>query len=160
MAISMRSGERFGFGAGFRAEPTIEDDRPYNIRIFVMGRNEWRDEQEWPLARTRFTDWYLHSRGRANSVYGDGWLDLDAPGDEQSDSYDYDPDYPVPTVGGVHSLHLMSKYAEVPIVAGPVDQRAIERRDDVAVYTSRALESDIEVTVPSGTGAVRRVLGA
>src|SRR5579872_7140649 len=53
------------------------------VRIFVMGENRWRDESEWPLARTRYTKVFLHSRGGANSLAGDGSLSLAPPGGEE-----------------------------------------------------------------------------
>jgi putative CocE/NonD family hydrolase len=118
----------------------IMDEPP--IRIFVMGINKWRNEKEWPLARTRFTKYYLHSRGRANSVFGDGSLNTEMPVEEPTDDYTYDPENPVPTIGGNQSLWK----AVYP--AGPYDQRPIERRDDVLVYTSTALDEDVEVTGP------------
>ena len=63
------------------------------IRIFVMGANVWRDEHEWPLARTQFTNFYLHSQGNANSLHGgDGALSVTSPGEDESpDQYSYDP---------------------------------------------------------------------
>ena len=54
------------------------DDEPA-VRLFVMGSNVWRGEHEWPLARTRYTKYFLRSGGRANSLFGDGALSLDAP---------------------------------------------------------------------------------
>jgi putative CocE/NonD family hydrolase len=75
-------------------------------------------------------------------------LTEEPPSSESADSYDYDPEDPVQTVGGNHSIQYQSLNAEVPIVAGPVDQRAIERRDDVLVYTGPPLTEDIEVTGP------------
>jgi uncharacterized protein len=115
----------------------IDDEPP--IRIFVMGANVWRDEHEWPLARTRFTSYYLHSHGRANSLHGDGELSSTAPGDEPSDSYDYDPASPVPTLGGPS---LLAEYM------GPRDRRPVERRDDVLVYSTPPLDQDVEATGP------------
>jgi uncharacterized protein len=129
-----------GIDTGLRGEAPI--------RIFVMGANHWRSERAWPLARTQYTPFYLHSAGRANSLHGDGGLSAEPPGDETSDRFEYDPHYPVPTLGGVHSIQMMSAYAETPIIHGPVDQRPIERRDDVLVYTSLPLEVDLEVTGP------------
>ena len=76
----------------------IEREPP--LRILVMGTNEWRDEHEWPLARTSFTPYYFHSGGAANSYTGDGVLSTQAPGDEPPDRYDYDPAFPTPTLGG------------------------------------------------------------
>ena len=67
------------FGHWLQDQPApMLDDAP--IRIFVMGENVWRDEWEWPLARTEWTSWYLHSGGHANTSDGDGVLGLDAPG--------------------------------------------------------------------------------
>ena len=109
------------------------------IRLFVMGHNVWRDEEEWPLARTVFTRYYLHSGGRANSLQGDVTLSRSAPGKEPPDRYNYDPDDPVPTLGGpVMRADL----------AGPRDRRFVERRDDMLVYTSEVLSQDLEVMGP------------
>ena len=69
-------------------------------RIFVMGENVWREEHEWPLARTQYTDCYLHKRGKANTLNGDGSLSFEGPGDEPPDVFLYDPRSPVPTKGG------------------------------------------------------------
>ena len=126
----------------------VMDEPP--IHLFVMGTNEWRTENEWPLARTRFTPYYLHGNGNANSVFGDGMLSPQKPGSEQPDRYDYDPEDPVPSIGGNLSTASWpwTEAGDNPIVAGPVDQRVIERRDDVLVYTSDALEESLEVTGP------------
>jgi putative CocE/NonD family hydrolase len=118
------------------------------IEIFVMGANVWRSEREWPLARTTFTPYFLHCKGRANSARGDGNLDPEPPGAEEPDRYDYVPDNPVPSIGGNSSIGHWAGTAEDPVVSGPIDQRAIEGREDVLVYTSRPLERDLEVTGP------------
>ncbi len=115
----------------------IDDAAP--VSLFVMGSNQWRDEREWPIPRTQYTKFYLHSRGRANALFGDGVLSLDAPGSEPSDSFSYDPDNPVPTLGG-QSMFIES--------TGPKDRRPVERRDDVLVYSSEPLVADLEVTGP------------
>ena len=115
----------------------IDDEAP--IRLFVMGDNDWRDEYEWPLARTQFTRYYIHSSGRANSLHGDGVLNLQSPSNEPPDRYSYDPEDPVPTMGGP-IMHLA--------YCGPWDRRPAERRDDVLVYTSEPLTYDVEVTGP------------
>jgi len=78
-----------------------------------------------------------------------GELSVDPPGtDEPADRYDYDPADPVPTIGGVNSVLTMTQGAETPIRPGPIDQRVLERRDDVLVYTSEPLDSDLEVVGP------------
>ena len=112
------------------------DEAP--VRIFVMGENRWRDEQEWPLARTEYTPWYLHSGGSANSLNGDGALSPDSPAIEPPDRYVYDPNDPVPSLGGNNLI----------IPRGAFDQRPAEVRDDVLVYTSEVLSEDLEVTGP------------
>lgn len=112
---------------------------PWPVRIFVMGKNEWRSEKEWPLSRARTTSLYLGSGGKANSAAGDGSLSLVAPQtDEPSDSFLYDPQRPVPTAGG----------AMIGAAAGIARQDPIESRDDVLVYTTAALQNDLEVTGP------------
>ena len=118
----------------------ITDDPP--VRIFVMGDNVWRSEQEWPLARTQYVDYYLHSQGKANTLNGDGGLSPEAPGAEPPDLFLYDPRSPVPTKGGATCCSAAF------LAGGPFDQRAIEARQDVLVYTSPVLDQDLEVTGP------------
>ena len=118
------------------------------IRIFVMGANVWRSEHEWPLARTQFTSFYLHSKGKANSLTGDGTLVPRAPGaDGSKDTYSYDPANPVFERGGNFSYSIPGVGGSGEL-AGPHDQRPNERRDDVLVYTSDPLSDDLEVTGP------------
>jgi putative CocE/NonD family hydrolase len=117
----------------------VPDEPP--IRIFVMGENHWRYENEWPLARTRYTSYYFRSGGQANSLHGDGTLSTEPP-KAGTDTFVYDPENPVPTLGGNNCCR--SDIAPM----GPFDQRAAERRDDVLVYTSEALTEPVEVTGP------------
>ncbi|HLV99153.1 MAG TPA: CocE/NonD family hydrolase [Ktedonobacterales bacterium] len=116
-------------------------DREPPVKIFVMGENVWRDEQEWPLARALPTPFYLHSGGHANTLEGDGSLTTELPSDESADRFEYDPLNPVPTLGG--SLLMPAVYR-----SGAINQQPIERRDDMLVYTSAPLEHDLEVTGP------------
>jgi putative CocE/NonD family hydrolase len=123
------------------------------VRIFVMGRNEWRDEQEWPLARTVVTPYYLASGGGANTSSGDGVLTTDEPagagaagGWAASDSFRYDPADPVP---------FISDHASSSQIGGPDDYAEIERRRDVLCYSGPLLEEELEVT-----GTVRLELWA
>ena len=143
----------YGPNAGFSAQQAYEEWFEYwlhgpakagphdrntasPVRIFVMGENKWRDEHEWPLARAKPTAFYLHSGGSANTLSGDGTLSMTPPGEEREDRYTYDPWDPVPTgaIGG---------YSRIPS-----DQRPIEARRDVLVYTTGPLERDLEVTGP------------
>lgn len=112
------------------------------LRIFVMGDNCWRDEHEWPLARTRYIPYYLHSGGAANSLHGDAMLSPLKPSMEAIDSFVYDPRRAVPTRGGGLCC------SPAALAAGAFDQRAIEARPDVLVYASEALAEDLEVTGP------------
>ena len=113
------------------------------VKIFVMGENRWRDEAEWPLSRARMTPFYLASGGRANTAGGDGRLVPAFVESAPADGFTYDPWDPVPTgVSGAYSR-------------APNDQRQLEQRGDVLVYTSEPLERPVEVT-----GPVRLVLWA
>jgi len=112
------------------------------VRIFVMGANQWRDEEDWPLSRARNTKYFLHSAGKANSLRGDGTLSSVSPRSEAPDHFTYDPGNPVPTVGGplcCDSQHL---------APGPRDQRSAEARPDVLVYSTPAFAHETEVTGP------------
>ena len=71
------------------------------MKIFVMGKNEWRDEDDWPLARAKSTKYYLHSTGAgANGLTGNGTLSTSSPRREKADQYVYDPSDAAPTIGG------------------------------------------------------------
>jgi hypothetical protein len=113
-------------------------DRDPSVRIFVMGENRWRDEAEWPLARTKWVKFYLHSGGRANSRYGDGWLDTLPPAAEPPDHYRSDPANPVPLITDAHFSQ----------VGGPDDYQSVERRDDLLVYTTAPFERPTEMCGP------------
>jgi len=112
------------------------------VRLFIMGDNVWRDEQEFPLARARSTRYYLHAAKGANSAAGDGRLAADRPGREAPDRFEYDPANPVRTLGG----RLCCGKAYLPYHPGPADQRPNESRADVLVYSTGPLETDTEVT--------------
>jgi uncharacterized protein len=106
------------------------------VKIFVMGSNVWRNEQEWPLSRAIHTSYYLSSRGNANGLAGSGTLTQEAPTNEPYDTFVYDPLNPVPTKGG----------AVLGPRAGVASQNDIEARKDMLIYTTDTLKEDIEVT--------------
>ena len=118
----------------------ILDEPP--VHIYVMGENAWRSEREWPLSRTKETKYYLRSLGHANSRFGDGSLRTEAPVEEPADSFVYDPENPVPTFGGVEPWQGYG----IPNSDGPRDQRLVQGRNDILVYTSEPAQKDIEVT--------------
>lgn len=110
------------------------------VRIFVMGINQWRDEENWPLPDTIYTEYFLDGRGQANTADGDGVLQLHAPEATATDRYDYDPADPVPSLGGRIMLPAAIN------AVGPVDQSPVEARADVLCYTTAVLEDPVEVT--------------
>ena len=101
--------------------------------------NSWRDEQEWPLARTQFVKYYFHSCGKANTLEGDGVLNTDLPADESPDSYVYNPDDPVSDTLELDGFALAGEMQ---------DRRIVEVRNDVLVFSSSVLETDLEITGP------------
>ncbi|MBL8177465.1 MAG: CocE/NonD family hydrolase [Bryobacterales bacterium] len=121
------------------ADDGIDSEPP--VTLFVMGKNVWRQEKEYPLARTQYTKLYFSGGGNANSDRGDGRLQWSAPSEGKPDVYRYDPANPVPSLGG-------NNCCGTPTPAGPIDQRPIEKRGDILVYTSDFLNKEIEVTGP------------
>ena len=117
-----------GIDNGVESEPSV--------KLFIMGENRWRFEHEWPLARTQYTEFFLHSDGSANTVRGDGVLSVSEPGDEPPDVYDYDPKDPVMSLMGIDAQ------------AAPRDQSPLNGREDILVYQTPPLQEDIEVTGP------------
>jgi len=115
-------------------------DKP--VTVFTMGVNEYRQEDDWPPPQAQSVKYFLHSGGKANSLRGNGSLSMSAPKSEPSDVYIYDPSNPAPTIGG--PLCCDQEHME----PGPRDQRAVENRDDVLVYSIGPLASDMEVTGP------------
>jgi putative CocE/NonD family hydrolase len=118
----------------------LESDKP--VKLFVLGKNIWREEDDWPLARARNTRFYLHSQGKANTLSGDGTLSTSEPANEHADQYVYDPAEPVPTRGGplcCDATHL---------APGAIDQRPVEARSDVLVFSTPPFKEDFEVTGP------------
>jgi putative CocE/NonD family hydrolase len=112
------------------------------VKIFVMGANQWREEREWPPADARPRRFFLDSGGGANTASGDGALAERAPARAAMDHYVFDPRDPVPTRGGAVCCN--------PKVLpwGPMDQRPVEQRRDVLVYTSAPLAHDVETIGP------------
>ena len=115
-------------------------DKP--VKLFVMGMNEYRQEDDWPPPEAKYVKYFLHSIGKANSLRGDGSLSTAAPKSEPADSFVYDPGNPVPTIGG--PLCCAQELKE----PGPRDQRSVENRDDVLVYSIGPLARDLDVTGP------------
>ena len=109
-------------------------DKTAPVRIFVTGDNQWRDEQCWPLERAKQKVLHLTSSGHANTPKGDGKLWDQAPSQNGSDCYTYDPEDPVPTLHGAASFVI------------PTDQAPLAHRNDILVYQTEPLTKRIEVT--------------
>lgn len=113
-----------------------------HVKIFVMGENKWREEDDWPLPNTNYISYYFHSEGNANIK--NGLLSIEKPTEENSDKFTFDPLNPVPTVGG--QVILPGEGA-----IGPRDQTKVEERDDVLVYETDILKDDITIIGPLTT---------
>jgi putative CocE/NonD family hydrolase len=112
------------------------------VQYFTMGINKWQRSDTWPPAGARPMDFYLASGGRANSLHGDGALLL-APGEEDvSDSFTYDPMNPVPSYGGNVCCTGNA------VAGGAFDQRAMEAREDILVYSSEPFRDGMELSGP------------
>lgn len=109
------------------------------IHYYVMGANEWRSSNIWPPEGTQHRKWYLSGSGNANTRNGDGVLTLQMPAERVVDDFTYDPSDPVPSLGG----HTCCTGTDTE--AGGYDQRGIELREDVLVYTSEVLDKDVDM---------------
>jgi putative CocE/NonD family hydrolase len=119
------------FDATLKGEEGKLEERP-PVEIFVMGENRWRVYTEWPVPGAREERWHLH---------GDGRLSREAPGQSVPDLYDYDPEDPVPTVGGAILMAPIHR-------PGARDQREVEARPDVLLYTSEVLREEYTALGP------------
>ncbi len=115
-----------------KGDTSVDTGAP--VRIYVMGDNEWRDEQEWPLARTQYTPLYLDSQGDARTLNGNGILSWELPCRSEKDEYDYDPMNPCDNTDSDLHKGIFR------------DRREKEDRPDMLVYSTEPLEQDVEVT--------------
>ncbi len=116
-------------------------DREKPVELFIMGENDWREYDQWPPKQVQYQSLYLTSKSGAIGAKGDGKLSTIKPDGDASDSFAFDPMDPVPTTGGVN-FHFFLKNL------GPKDQRPVEQRSDVLVYTSEPLEKDTDIIGP------------
>ncbi len=120
-----------GIETGIMKQPKVD--------IFTMGKNAWRRTDSWPLAGTEYVEYFIHSNGNANTSTGDGKLSTTKPNKEEPyDSYTYDPSDPCPNIYDTSTMPA----------EGPFDQRPIERRNDVLVYSTATLDKDLDITGP------------
>jgi putative CocE/NonD family hydrolase len=135
-------GAVFGwFDRWLKGDKAAFPDTTPHLRYFQMGSNRWISASEWPPRGTSTMRFYLRSGGRANSLYGDGRLGESPPtANEAADRYLYDPLNPVQTMGGGDCCNGGL------VKPGAVDQRPVEARQDVLVYTSDPLDHPLDVT--------------
>ncbi len=112
---------------------------PEKVRLFLMGKNKWMNFDQWPPGNSTEKRFYLSSIAGANSSFGDGTLTEELPSYEsKSDTFTYNPERPVPFISDQNHVQI----------GGPDDYSAIERRDDVLVYTSKELPKSMTVIGP------------
>lgn len=128
----------------------VLDDTP-RVQYYTMGLNKWQSADTWPPAAAEMVTWYLASQGEANSLFGDGQLVSTPPVNSEPDRFTYDPTIPVPSLGGGVCCNGGA------VEPGVFDQRGIEARQDVLVYTSEPLDDPIEIT---GTIGVTLYVGS
>ena len=112
------------------------------VRYFTMGSNRWQSSDSWPPAGARPMTLYLSSDGSANTRNGDGRLTARAPRADRPDRFTYDPMHPVPSYGGNVCCTGNA------VRGGSFDQRTMEERPDILVYTSDPLREGMEVSGP------------
>jgi putative CocE/NonD family hydrolase len=112
------------------------------VHYYTMGLNKWQSSDTWPPKGAKPVTYFLVSQGRANSLVGDGALLASPPGKDNLDQFVYDPMNPVPTPGG-SSYNLGADHR-----AGAFDQRGLEMRNDILVYTTEPLSKGIQVSGP------------
>lgn len=129
--------DRFTKPGAAEAAARYDAETP-EVRYFAMGEKAWRRSPSWPPPGVEPMSFYLTSGGGANSLAGDGRLISSSAAGEAFDRFAYDPTNPVPTHGG--NFCCLGGAPE-----GPFDQRSIEARNDVLVYTSEALTEPLDV---------------
>ena len=112
------------------------------VQYFTMGMNKWQSSESWPPAGAEPMKFYLSSGGKANTFNGDGKLTTAPPADDKPDSFEYDPMNPVPSFGG--NVCCTGNAVQ----GGAWDQRKMEERPDILVYSSDVLKEGIELSGP------------
>lgn len=129
------------FDYWLKGDETKDPAQMPRVRYYTMGSNEWQTADTWPPASAEMTAYYLHSGGKANSLFGDGQLSTEKPGKNNApDAFTYDPLNPVPSVGGNVCC------TGGAIDGGSFDQQELEARNDILVYTTPPLQEGVEVS--------------
>ncbi|MBK8809405.1 MAG: CocE/NonD family hydrolase [Acidobacteria bacterium] len=112
------------------------------VRYYTMGSNKWQTSESWPPAGAKSETFYLSSGGKANSLNGDGVLQTSPPESDNPDRFTYDPMNPVPSFGGNVCCTGNA------VRGGSFDQRKMEERPDILVYSTEPLKEGIELSGP------------
>ncbi|HWO02258.1 MAG TPA: CocE/NonD family hydrolase, partial [Blastocatellia bacterium] len=112
------------------------------VRYFTMGINKWQSSDTWPPQGSQSMSFFLSSGGKANTLNGDGLLGEAAPTTDNSDKFDYDPMNPAPSYGGNVCCTGNA------VTGGSFDQRPMEARADILVYSTEPLKQGMEVSGP------------
>jgi len=129
------------FDLWLKGEENGFKEKTPRVQYYTMGLNQWQQAEQWPPEAAEMTTYFLTSKGSANSLYGDGKLSLSQPGeDTPADQFVYDPMNPVMSYGGNVCCTGNA------IKGGAYDQREMETRNDILVYTSEPLEEGVEVS--------------
>ena len=128
------------FDLWLKDENTNFKEKTPKVQYYTMGINTWQSSDQWPPENTKLTTYYLNSKGDANSLYGDGVLTTAVPNNDNPDRFTYDPMNPVTSYGG--NVCCTGNAVQ----GGAFDQRVMETRDDILVYTTDVLEEGVEVT--------------
>lgn len=123
-----------------KGEKNAFPEKTPRVRYYTMGKNQWENAAAWPPKEAVLTEFHLTSEGKANSLFGDGALSAEKPTGAPSDSFTYDPMNPVPSLGGGVCCNAGAS------LGGSYDQREIEARADVLVYTSAPLAEPLQIT--------------
>jgi putative CocE/NonD family hydrolase len=130
------------FDRFLKGDKSPKIDSMPKVTYFLMGANKWQTSETWPPAGAQPLTMYLSSAGRANSLMGDGALVTSAPAADKPDSFTYDPMNPVPSYGGNVCC------TGTAVQAGAFDQRKMEARNDILVYTSEPFKEGTELSGP------------
>lgn len=128
------------FDLWLKGEKTDTVSEMPKVQYFTMGSNKWQSSDVWPPAESVMTTYYLNSEGKANTRNGDGTLSAKKPGKAKLDTFKYDPMNPVNSYGG--NVCCTGNAVQ----GGAYDQREMELRDDILVYTSAPLEEGVEIS--------------
>ena len=128
------------FDRFLKGEASPRIDTLPKVTYFTMGSNEWQSSSTWPPEGSTERTFYLSSGGKANSLYGDGKLAASPPDTDQPDSFVYDPMNPVPSYGGNVCCTGNA------VTAGAFDQRKMEARQDILVYTTEPFAEGMELS--------------